>query len=177
MTRQQRARWRPPDWSSGSSRRPRSTAWTWWPGRAGCSACTPFYLHSQHVSTTLTGWIVVRSVLLNLLAFVLWAIFGLGLGTLIRSQVISVVAGLAVYLGGFAAVELIFHGIYYFYPCGWVLGGPVIAPAVASNVMITPGRAFPHAPPQRAGLVIMLGYVMAITAAGVALTRRRDVTS
>ena len=137
---------------------------------------TPFYLHSQHVSTAMTGWIVVRSVLLNLLAFVIWAIFGLGLGTLIRSQVTAVVAGVAVYLGGFAAVELIFHGIYYFYRQGWVLGGPVIAPAVASNVMITPGRAFPHAPPQWAGLVIMVGYALVLTAAGVALTRHRDVT-
>jgi hypothetical protein len=119
---------------------------------------TPFYLHSQHLSTALTSWTVVRSVLLNLLAFVIWAIFGLGLGTLIRSQVTSVVAGLTVYLGGLAVVELIFHVLYYFYRQGWVLGAPVIAPAVASNVMITPGRAFPHAPPQWAGLVIMLGY-------------------
>ena len=138
---------------------------------------TPFYLHSQHVSTAMTGWIVVRSVLLNLLAFVIWAIFGLGLGTLIRSQVTAVVAGVAVYLGGFAAVELIFHGIYYFYRQSWVLGGPVIAPAVASNVMITPGQAFPHAPPQWAGLVIMVGYALILAAAGVALTCHRDVTS
>ena len=138
---------------------------------------TPLYLHSQHVSTAMTGWIVVRSVLLNLIAFVIWAIFGLGLGTLIRSQVTAVVAGVAVYLGGFAAVELIFHGIYYFYRQGWVLGGPVIAPAVASNVMITPGRAFPHAPPQWAGLGIMVGYALLLTAAGIALTRHRDVTS
>ncbi len=136
---------------------------------------TPFYLHSQHVSTALTGWIVLRSVLLNLLAFVLWAIFGLGVGTLIRNQVAGVVAALAVYLGSFAAVELIVHGVYYFYRHGWVLGGPVIAPAVASNVMITPGRAFPHAPPQWVGLVIMVGYAVALTAAGVVLTRRRDV--
>jgi ABC-2 type transport system permease protein len=138
---------------------------------------TPFYLHSQHVSTALTGWIVVRSVLLNLLAFVIWAIFGLGLGALIRGQVTAVVAGLAAYLGGFAAVELLFHGIYYLYPQGWVLGGPVIAPAVASTVMITPGRAYPHAPPQWAGLVIMAGYALALTTAGAALTRHRDVTS
>ena len=47
---------------------------------------TPLYLHSQHVSTALTGWIVVHSVLLNLLAFVIWGVFGLGLGTLIRSR-------------------------------------------------------------------------------------------
>ena len=137
---------------------------------------TPFYLHSQHVSTALTGWIVVRSVLLNLLAFVIWAIFGLGLGTLVRSQIAAVVTGVAAYLGGFAAVELIFHGIYYVYRHGWILGAPVIAPAVASNVMITPGRAFPHAPPQWAGLVIMVGYALVLTATGVALTRRRDVT-
>jgi ABC-2 type transport system permease protein len=74
-------------------------------------------------------------------------------------------------------VELIFHAIYYFYRQGWVLGGPVIAPAMASNVVITPGRAFAHAPPQWAGLVIMLGYALALTTAGVAMTRRRDVTS
>jgi ABC-2 type transport system permease protein len=127
------------------------------------------------LSTAMTGWIVIRSVLLNLLAFVIWAIFGLGLGTLIRSQVTAVVAGVAVYLGGFAAVELIFHGIYYSYRQGWVLGGPVIAPAVASNVMITPGRAFPHAP-QWTGLVIIVGYALLLAAAGIALTRHRDMT-
>jgi ABC-type transport system involved in multi-copper enzyme maturation permease subunit len=138
---------------------------------------TPFYLHSQHVSTALTGWIVVRSVLLNLLAFAIWAIFGLGLGTLIRSQVASVITGIAVYLAGLAVTELIFHLIYNFYHQGWVLGAPVIAPAVASNVMITPGRAFPHAPPQWGGLAIMIGYGLVLAATGIAHTRRRDVTS
>ena len=137
---------------------------------------TPFYLYSQHVSTPLTGWTVVRSVLLNLLAFVMWAVFGLGLGTLIRSQIGSVVTGLAVYLGGLAVVELIFNLIYHFYRQGWLLGAPVIAPAVASNVMITPGTAFPHAPPQWAGLMIMAGYTLALTAAGIALIRRVDIT-
>ena len=136
---------------------------------------TPLYLYSQHVSTPLTGWTVVRSVLLNLLAFVLWAVFGLGLGALIRSQVGSVVTGMAVYLGGFAAVELISHSIYYFYRQGWVLGVPVVAPSVASDVMITPGRAFPHAPPQWAGLVVMTGYVLVLTACGIVATCRRDV--
>ena len=136
---------------------------------------TAFYLHSQHVSTPLTGWTVVRSVLLNLLAFVLWAVFGLGLGTLIRSQVGSIIAGIVVYLGGLAAAELLFHAIYYFYREGWVLGAPVIAPSVAANVMITPGRAFPHAPPQWAGLAIMVGYALVLTAGGIVLTLRRDV--
>ena len=136
---------------------------------------TPFYLHSQHVSAPLTGWTVARSVLLNALAFILWAVFGLGLGTLIRSQVASVVAGMAVYLGGFAVADFVFRAAYYFYPHGWVLGVQVIAPSVASTVMITPGRAFPHAPPQWAGLLVMVGYALALAAAGIARTRRRDV--
>jgi ABC-2 type transport system permease protein len=147
----------------------------WLAGTVIDGVVTPFYLYSQHVSTSLAGWTVVRSVLLNLLAFVIWAVFGLGLGTLIRSQVGSVVAAIAVYLGGFAVVELIFHSVYQVYRQGWVLGAPVIAPAVASNVMITPGRAFPHAPPQWAGLAIMVGYALALAIAGIVLTRRRDV--
>jgi len=137
---------------------------------------TPFYLHSQHVSVSLTGWVVVRSVLLSPLAFAIWACFGLGLGALIRSQTGSVITGMAVYLAGLAAAEITFHLIYNFYPHGWVLGAPVIGPAVASTVMITPGRAFAHAPPQWAGLVIMVGYAAALGVSGIAVTRRRDVT-
>jgi ABC-type transport system involved in multi-copper enzyme maturation permease subunit len=137
---------------------------------------TPIYLHSQHISVSLTDWTVVRPVLLNLLAFVMWAVVGLGLGTLVRSQIGSVVTGMTIYLVGFAAVELIFHLTYNFYRHAWVLGAPVIAPAVASFVMITPGRAFPHAPPQWVGLVVMVGYVLAFSAIGIALTRRRDLT-
>jgi len=136
---------------------------------------TPVFLHSQHVSTSLTGWIVIRSVLLSLLAFVGWAIFGTGLGALLRSEVVSVVAGIGIYAGGFAAVELVFHALYQLDRQGWILAAPVIAPAVASDVMITPGRAFPHAPPQWVGAAVMAGYAVALTAAGIAVIRRRDV--
>ena len=62
---------------------------------------TPLFLYSQHVSTSLAGWTVARSVLLNLLAFVAWGIFGLGLGAVLRSQITAVVAALAVYAGQF----------------------------------------------------------------------------
>ena len=140
------------------------------------AAVTPLFLHAQHVSISLASWIVVRSVLLSLLAFVMWAIFGLGLGTLIPSQIVAVITGLASYLVGYAVVEIIFHLIYYVYRHSWILGAPVIAPAVATRVMITPGRAFAHAPPQWAGLAVMAGYAVAFGTIGIALTRRRDVT-
>jgi len=137
---------------------------------------TPLFLHAQHVSISLTSWIVVRPVLLNLLAFVMWAIFGLGLGTLIPGQIVAVITGLASYLVGYPAVESIFNLIYLVYRHGWILGAPVIAPAVATRVMITPGRAFAHAPPQWAGLAVMIGYAVVFGAIGVVLTKRRDVT-
>jgi ABC-2 type transport system permease protein len=137
---------------------------------------TPIYLRSEHVSVALSDWAVVRSVLLNLLAFVMWAIFGLGLGTLVRSQIGSVITGMAAYLLGIAAVAVIVQLIYMVYHHAWVLNAVVIAPAVASLVMTTPGRLdIDNPPPQWAGLVVMLGYTVVFGAVGIMLTRRRDV--
>jgi ABC-type transport system involved in multi-copper enzyme maturation permease subunit len=136
---------------------------------------TPVYLSSQHVSVGVLDWIPLRSTLLNLLAYTMWAIFGLGLGSLFRGQVGAVVVAMAVYLGGAAAVLVVFNLIYLAYPHTWILGAPVIAPAVASLVMITPGHAFNHAPPQWVGLVIMLAYTVVLGSVGVVRTRRQDI--
>jgi len=139
-------------------------------------AATPIYLSSQHVSVSLTQWTVVRSVLLNLLAFVVWAIFGLGIGTLLRSQIGSVITGMALYLVGFAAVLIVFNLIYAAYPHAWVHTAQVIAPAVASSVMITPGRLYPDAPPQWVGAAVLTGYAVVTGGIGIWLTRRRDIS-
>lgn len=137
---------------------------------------TPIYLRGEHVSVAVTDWAVLRSVLLNLLAFVMWAIFGLGLGALVRSQVGSVVTGMAAYLVGIAAIAALVQLIYTVYHHAWVQNAVVIAPAVASLVMTTPGRLdIDNPPPQWAGLVVMLGYTVVFGAIGVILTRRRDV--
>lgn len=137
---------------------------------------TPIFVASQHLSAARFGPDAVRAVLLGLLAFVLWAAFGVGLGAVVRNQVASVVAGIAIYAGGFAVVELIFHGLFDLYHHSWLLGAPVIAPAVASQVMLTPAPAFPHAPPQWTGALILAGYALALAAAGVIQTRRHDIT-
>jgi ABC-type transport system involved in multi-copper enzyme maturation permease subunit len=146
----------------------------WLVGTVIAAVTTPLFLYSQHVSTSLAGWTVARSVLLNLLAFVAWGVFGLGLGAVLRSQMAAVIAAIAVYVGSFGAL-LVFTLLYNLLHQAWLLGGPVIAPAVASEVMITSGPAFPHAPPGWVGGVIMIGYTVALVAAGIALTKRRDV--
>jgi ABC-2 type transport system permease protein len=146
----------------------------WLVGTVIAAVTTPLFLYSQHVSTSLAGWTVARSVLLNLLAFVAWGVFGLGLGAALRSQGASLVAAIVVYTGSFGA-ELVFTQLYNLFHQGWLLAAPVIAPAVASEVMITSGRAFPYAPPAWVGGVIMIGYTVALVAGGIALTKRRDV--
>lgn len=137
---------------------------------------TPIFLHSQHVSISITDSTVMQSIGLNLLAFVMWSIFGLGLGTLIRSQIGSVVTGMVAYLIGYVAVALIFQLIYHFYHHSIVLASAVIAPAVAAQVMTSPDRIYDHAAPQWAGLLVMIGYAVVMGGIGIALTRKRDVS-
>jgi ABC-2 type transport system permease protein len=146
----------------------------WLVGTVLAAVATPLFLSSQHVSTSLAGWAVTRSVLLNLLAFVAWGVFGLGLGAVLRSQIVAVIGAIAVYAGSFGT-ELVFTALYNLFHQGWMLGAPVIGPAVASEVMTTSGPAFPYAPPGWVGGVIIIGYTVALVAAGIALTKRRDV--
>ncbi len=136
---------------------------------------TPIYLTSQHVNVAMTDWIPLRSTLLNLLAYSMWAVLGVGLGSLFRSQVTAVVTAMAIYLGGAATALAVLNLIYLAYPHAWILGAPVIAPAIASLVMITPGRAFEHAPPQWVGLLIMIGSTLLFGAIGVLRTGRSDI--
>jgi ABC-2 type transport system permease protein len=148
----------------------------WLVATVASGVTTAFFLNGQHLSTPLASWTVIRPVLLSLLAFATWAILGLSLGTLIRSPAAAVIAGLAGYAGGFAAAELISRLIYNLDGQAWILGASVIAPAVATEVMISPGRAFPHAPASWAGALIMAGYALALAAAAISVIRRRDVT-
>jgi ABC-type transport system involved in multi-copper enzyme maturation permease subunit len=136
---------------------------------------TPIYLNGQHVNVALTEWVPLRSTLLNLLAYAMWAVFGVGLGSLFRSQVAAVLTASAIYLGGAGAVLVVFNLIHLVYQQTWVLAAPVIAPAIASLVMITPGRAFDHAPPQWTGLLVMVGYVVVLGTVGTRRMCRRDI--
>ena len=146
----------------------------WLVGTVMAAVATPLFLYTQHVSASLAGWMVTRSVLLNLLAFVAWAVFGLGLGAVLRSQMASVIAAVGVYAGSFGA-ETLFTLLYNLFHQSWLLGAPVIAPALAYTVMIMSGQAFPDAPAGWVGGVIMIGYTVALVAGGIALTKRRDV--
>jgi ABC-2 type transport system permease protein len=137
---------------------------------------TPFFLDAEHLpASALNSPVVVRAVLMGLLAFVLWAWFGLGLGAVLRNQVVAVVAAIAIYAGGFAIVELIIHVLSRAFHASWLLSLAVLAPAQASNVMITAGKAFQDAPPWWVGGLVLAGYGIALAICGAASVSRSDV--
>jgi ABC-2 type transport system permease protein len=138
---------------------------------------TPAFLAAQHLPEAALGSsAVLRAVVMGLLAYVLWALFGLGLGAVLRNQGAAAVAAIAVYAGGFVAAELVVHLLDYAFHASWLLGLAVLAPAEASNVMIAPGRAFQGAPPWWVGALVLAGYGMALAGFGVSAIRRQDVS-
>jgi ABC-2 type transport system permease protein len=114
---------------------------------------------------------VVRSILLAMLACAIWTVFGLGLGTLIRNQIVALLLGIA-----FA-----------------VLAGPLLAlalqaahagsvaqylPSQASAALVqgASGGIEQTLLPWWGGGLVLLAYGVVFAALGTALTTRRDVT-
>jgi len=137
---------------------------------------TFLFLSVYSLPASVLSWPVMRSVLLGLAAYVMWACLGLGLGAAIRHQVGTVIAGLGIYAGGFAAVAAIVGGLHYVWPQDWLLGATVLAPAEATNIMVTARQAFKHAPPQWAGALVLVVYSVTLTAYGAAAIRRSDIS-
>jgi hypothetical protein len=137
---------------------------------------TPAFLAVHHLPGSALGSpSVTRAVVMGLPAYALWALFGLGLGAVLRNQAVAAVTAIASYVGGFAVAELVAHLLDYAFHASWLLGLAVLAPAEASRVMVTPGRAFPGAPPWWAGALVLTGYGVSLAGFGAALIRRRDV--
>ena len=137
---------------------------------------TPLFLAAEHLpSSAFSSPVVVRAALMGLLAYMLWALFGLGLGAVVRNQIVAAVAAIGIYAGGVVVVDLVIHLLYDAFHASWLLSLLVLAPAEASNAMITAGKAFPDAPPWWVGGLVLAGYGVALTAAGGISIRRSDI--
>jgi ABC-type transport system involved in multi-copper enzyme maturation permease subunit len=135
------------------------------------------FFHNIDLTNSLSEWPVQRAIALNMLAYLLWAVFGFGLGTLIRNQIGSVVTGMIIYLlgyvGGIGAFVLIrtylIHG-------DWVLTSAVVSPSIASQVMISPEKLYPQSAEWWVGALVMIGWSLLAGLLGILLTRRRDIS-
>ena len=135
------------------------------------------FFHNMHLSASLGEWPVQRAILFNALGYLLWAVFGIGLGTLIRNQIGSVVTSMVVYLVGYAGTILVFQLIrtYLIHRDG-VLTAAVSMPSIASQIMISPVKLYEQSAAWWVGALVMVGWSVLAGGIGILLTRRRDIS-
>jgi ABC-type transport system involved in multi-copper enzyme maturation permease subunit len=143
------------------------------------------FFGAEGQSNSIGVWDVQRSILMNLPAYALWALLGMGLGALIRNQVASTLVGAGLYLIGGQIAQLIFVVVYRFMLTkDWVLQSMVALPSMASSVMISPervslsglGDGTVYLPQWWVGGLVLLGYGIVATGIGTLLIRRRDIS-
>ena len=134
------------------------------------------FLHGEGYASQLGHWNVLRAVLLNLAAYAIWAVFGIGFGALIRNQLAATVSATVLYLVGATVASSVFQLLNtYVITKAWVLTAQVVVPAVASSVMISPTKTFTESPPQWVGALVLIGYGVVAGLVGTLILRRRDI--
>lgn len=121
-------------------------------------------------------WPVLRAVLLNGLAYGLWGILGIGVGTLIRSQIGAVLTASLAYVVGSFLIDTVASVLYFVLDWRWVYDVVVLWPGVASQVMISPEPPLPDSPSWWVGALVLLGYGVLFGLIGTWLTRKRDIS-
>lgn len=134
------------------------------------------FFSTQDYGAMLGDWPVQRSILLNLAAYAVWTIFGVAIGTLIRSQVAAMIIATAVYVVGSQIAPLLFFLLSILFDNESLLEWQVVIPSVASQVMTSGGENIPGTPAWWVGALILLGYAVVAGVAGVLITRRRDIS-
>jgi ABC-type transport system involved in multi-copper enzyme maturation permease subunit len=135
------------------------------------------FFHNIGQDNGLGQWPVQRAIIFNGAAYLLWAVFGFGLGTLIRNQIGTVVTGMAIYLIGYVGGIGFFVLIRTYLIHGdWVLTSAVMMPSIASQVMISPDKLYPQSAAWWVGALVMIGWSVLAGTIGVLLTRRRDIS-
>lgn len=110
----------------------------------------------------------------NALAFAIWSIFGLGLGTLLRNQIWTVVLVAVIYLIGQNAVLLVLALLADWLNHDWISDISYWLPEGASRVMVST-TDLPGTPPWWAGALTLLAYGAVAAALGTLLTTKRDI--
>ncbi len=136
---------------------------------------TLLFLRAENASTHFGEWPITRAILLNLLAYTLWGIFGVGVGVLIRSQIAATVTAVALYLVGTTAASVLFSLVSRWLDQQWIEKAQVVVPSLASTLMVS-GTQLPGYPPQWSGAAVLVGYAILTSVIGTMIVRTRDVS-
>jgi hypothetical protein len=138
-----------------------------------------YYFSTQHLGSQLGSWTVDRAILVNLMVFALWGVFGLSVGVLLRSQVAATVITVLLYtIGVYAAQAVIALVRTYVYPHDSVYAWLVLYPAYAAQIAADPYST--NLPDGShvwwVGALVMLTYGAIMATLGTILLRKRDVS-
>ncbi|EEP71502.1 hypothetical protein MCAG_01829 [Micromonospora sp. ATCC 39149] len=125
--------------------------------------------------TQLGEWEVQRALLLNLLAYAIWTVLGVGIGTLITNQLGAVITASVLYLVGTQVVGVLFLLLANWLDNMAVVKWQVIWPAAASTIMISGGES-EMAAAWWVGALVLMAYALTSGIIGVLITRRRDIS-
>ncbi|HEY0002466.1 MAG TPA: ABC transporter permease [Actinoplanes sp.] len=137
-------------------------------------AIVPLILSSQNVGAQLGESTVWQAVGLNALAFVLWAVLGVGAGVLIRSQIAATLVLAILYTVGSTVIQVLFD-LLSNVVAEWIGSLQVLIPTVASQLMIS-GVDLPGDPPRYVGALVLIGYALVGGVLGTVLTKHRDIS-
>ncbi|MEV1285650.1 ABC transporter permease [Micromonospora sp. NPDC049679] len=131
-------------------------------------------LRGQDVDPQLGTPGVWQAIALNGLAYLLWAIIGVGFGVLIRSQIGATVAAIVVYFAGYIGAIIFFSTLANRFG-DWINNVQLFVPPLASQLMVS-GTDLPGNPPRWAGAAVLIGYAAVTGIIGTLITRRRDIS-
>ena len=137
------------------------------------------FFADEGYSNSLGHWTAQQAILLNLLLYMLWAIFGIGIGVLLRSQIGATITAAVLYTAGTYAALIALALIHeYLIKEDWVMEAAVYIPSLASwHIVGTLQNQLGdvHLPPRWIGVVVMIGYAVVLGGIGTLITRKRDV--
>jgi len=134
----------------------------------------PIIMDALNLPNQLGEPAVWRAIGLNALAFVLWAVLGVGLGVLIRSQLAATLILAIVYTVGASVVSVVF-ALLSQHVAEWIDKLQVLVPTTASQLMLS-GTELPGNPPRWVGAVVLIGYAIVAGVVGTLITKRRDIS-
>jgi ABC-2 type transport system permease protein len=135
------------------------------------------YFNAEGYASYLGEWVVIRAILINLAVFALWAVFGVGIGVLIRSQIGATVTATLLYVVGTQIAGIITFLIHQFWiKKDWVLTMQVLVPARAAEIAVSPTKLYPESPPEWVGAIVLVGYGLVLGLIGTSLMRKRDIS-